>query len=54
MNANIQPGQQVRWSFDPKDAVIVDRDEKQSEENGTNKARLKTSPSGEPQKKEAL
>lgn len=54
MNANIQPGQQVRWSFDPRDAVIVDRDEKQSEENGTNKAPLKTSPSGEPQKKEAL
>ena len=54
MNANIQPGQQVRWSFDPRDAVIVDRDEKQSEENGTNEARLKTSPSGEPQKKEAL
>lgn len=54
MNANIQPGQQVRWSFDPRDAVIVDRDEKQSEENGTNEAPLKTSPSGEPQKKEAL
>ena len=54
MNANIQPGQQVRWSFDPRDAVIVDRDEKQSEENGTNKAPLKASPSGEPQKKEAL
>ena len=54
MNANIQPGQQVRWSFDPRDAVIVDRDEKRSEENGTNKAPLKTSPSGEPQKKEAL
>ncbi len=54
MNANIQPGQQVRWSFDPRDAVIVDRDEKQLEENGTNEAPLKTSPLGEPQKKEAL
>lgn len=54
MNANIQPGQQVRWSFDPRDAVIVDRDEKQAEENGTDEAPLKTSPSGEPQKKEAL
>lgn len=54
MNANIQPGQQVRWSFDPRDAVIVDRDEKQSEENGTNEVPLKTSPLGEPQKKEAL
>lgn len=31
MNANIQPGQQLRWSFDPKDAVIVDRDEKEAQ-----------------------
>ena len=54
MNANIQPGQQVRWSFDPMDAVIVDRDEKQAEENGTNEDPLKTSQSGKSQKKEAL
>lgn len=25
MNANIQPGQQISWHFDPKDAVLVDR-----------------------------
>ena len=25
MNANIQPGQQISWCFDPKNAVIVDR-----------------------------
>ncbi len=54
MNTNIQPGQQVRWSFDPRDAVIVDRDEKQAEENGTNEDPLKTSQSGKSQKKEAL
>ena len=26
MNANIQPGQQIVWRFDPKAAVVVDRD----------------------------
>ena len=26
MNANIQPGQQITWYFDPKNAVIVDRE----------------------------
>ena len=25
MNANIQPGQQISWCFDPKNAAIVDR-----------------------------
>ena len=25
MNANIQPGQQICWNFDPKNAVVVDR-----------------------------
>lgn len=26
MNANIQPGQKISWYFDPKNAVVVDRD----------------------------
>ena len=26
MNANIQPGHQINWYFDPKNAVLVDRD----------------------------
>ena len=26
MNANIQPGQQIVWRFDPKAAVVVDRE----------------------------
>ena len=25
MNADIQPGQQICWRFEPKDAVLVDR-----------------------------
>lgn len=31
MNANIQPGQQINWYFDPKNAVVVDRDTKNQE-----------------------
>ena len=26
MNANIQPGQQIKWYFDPRNAVVVDRE----------------------------
>ena len=31
MNANIQPGQQISWCFDPQNAVIVDRDAAKAE-----------------------
>ena len=31
MNANIQPGQQIKWYFDPRNAVVVDREIKTKE-----------------------
>ena len=31
MNANIQPGQQISWCFDPQNAVIVDRNAAKAE-----------------------
>ena len=31
MNANIQPGQQIKWYFDPRNAVVVDREFKTKE-----------------------
>ena len=34
MNANIQPGQQIKWHFDPKNAVVVDRDTENQEVTG--------------------
>ena len=31
MNANIQPGQQIKWYFDPRNAIVVDREFKTKE-----------------------
>ena len=31
MNANIQPGQQIKWYFDPRNAVVVNREFKTKE-----------------------
>ena len=31
MNANIQSGQQIKWYFDPRNAVVVDREIKTKE-----------------------
>ena len=31
MNANIQPGQRIKWYFDPRNAVVVDREIKTKE-----------------------